>query len=64
METYTVLRAFADSWMLLFMSFFFLSVIVWALWPSRSKVYKEIEKIPFMYDEKPAPKENKVIKNV
>lgn len=62
METYTVLRYFADSWMLLFLSIFFICVVLRAYWPSRSKVYAEIAQIPFQYDEAPKPLEQKEIK--
>jgi cbb3-type cytochrome oxidase subunit 3 len=30
-DTYTILRVFADSWVLLFMFAFFIGVIFWAL---------------------------------
>lgn len=47
METYSWMRQFADSWMLLAMTMFFLGVIVWAFRPGSSKTYKDTSQIPF-----------------
>jgi hypothetical protein len=33
METYSFLREFADSWMLLFLFLFFIGVVVWVFLP-------------------------------
>lgn len=55
METYSVLRAFADSWMLLFLFLFFIAVVVWVFRPGASKVYDDPANIPFRHEEKPAP---------
>ncbi|KIC13439.1 CcoQ/FixQ family Cbb3-type cytochrome c oxidase assembly chaperone, partial [Leisingera sp. ANG-DT] len=41
MELYTLLRQFADSWMLLFLFTFFIGVIVWAFRPGSTKAYKD-----------------------
>lgn len=54
METYTALRAFADSWHLLFMTLFFIGVIVWALRPGSRKVHDEVASSIFRNDERPA----------
>ena len=37
METYTFLREFADSWMLLALTLFFLGVVVWAFRPGAAR---------------------------
>jgi len=55
METYTLLRQFADSWMLLFLFAFFIGVVIWVFRPGASKVYEEPSTIPFRHEDKPAP---------
>ena len=55
METYTMLRAFADSWHLLFMTLFFLGVVVWAFRPGANKVHRETSTMIFRNDDRPAP---------
>ncbi|MFV1529544.1 MULTISPECIES: cbb3-type cytochrome c oxidase subunit 3 [unclassified Phaeobacter] len=59
MDIYTLLREFADSWMLLFLFVFFLAVVIWAFRPSSSKVYKDTANIPFRHEDKPAPEMGK-----
>lgn len=54
METYSVLREFADSWMLLFLTVVFTGVIVWAFRPGSRKVHDEIAASIFLHDDKPA----------
>lgn len=55
METYSLLREIADSWMLLLMFGFFIGVIIWAFRPSGRKIYPDTADIPFRNDDKPAP---------
>ena len=55
METYSLLRQFADSWMLLFLFAFFVGVIVWVFRPGASKIYEDPAGIPFRHEDKPAP---------
>jgi cytochrome c oxidase cbb3-type subunit 4 len=55
METYTLLRQLADSWMLLLLFVFFVGVIVWAFRPGSSRSYEDTASIPFRHDDKPAP---------
>ncbi len=57
METYTLLREFADSWMLLFLFIFFVGVIVWAFRPSSSSTYEDVANIPLRNEDKPATSE-------
>ena len=47
METYTWMRAFADSWMLLAMTLFFLGVVLWAFRPGSRATHAETAQIPF-----------------
>ena len=53
METYTWMRQFADSWMLLAMTLFFLGVIVWAFRPGSSATHRQTASIPFRNDTLP-----------
>lgn len=53
METYTWLRAFADSWHLLFMFLFFIGVFIYILRPGASKVHDETANMIFRNDDKP-----------
>ena len=50
METYTVLREFADSWFLLAMVFFFLGTCLFAFWPSLAGAREDAAQIPFRDD--------------
>ena len=54
MDTYSVLREFADSWMLLFLFTFFVGVVLFAFRPGSNAAHKDIANIPFRYDQKPA----------
>jgi cytochrome c oxidase cbb3-type subunit IV len=53
METYSLLREFADSWMLLFLTVVFSAVIAWAFRPGSRKVHEEIASSIFLHDDKP-----------
>ncbi|MCI5095043.1 MAG: cbb3-type cytochrome c oxidase subunit 3 [Rhodobacteraceae bacterium] len=57
MEQYTLLRQFADSWMLLALFAFFIGVVVWAFRPGSSRVYSDTANIPFRHEDKPATSE-------
>lgn len=54
MEQYSFLRQFADSWMLLFLTLFFVGVIVWAFRPGSGRAHEDSANIPFRHDSKPA----------
>ncbi|MBA84867.1 cbb3-type cytochrome c oxidase subunit 3 [Thalassobius sp. S69A] len=54
METYSILREFADSWMLIALFAFFIGVVVFAFRPGSSKVYDDVADIPFRHEDKPA----------
>ena len=47
METYSVLREFADSWFLIAMFAFFLGAGIWAFWPSQRSARDDAAQIPF-----------------
>lgn len=54
MDTYTLLREFADSWMLLGLFGFFTGVVIWAFRPGSTATYAETANIPFRHEDKPA----------
>ncbi|MFT4959974.1 MAG: cytochrome c oxidase cbb3-type subunit 4 [Paracoccaceae bacterium] len=53
MEEYSILRQFADSWMLLLLFGFFVGVIFWVFRPGSKKQYEDTANIPFRNDEAP-----------
>ncbi len=54
MENYTILRQFADSWMLLLLFVFFVGVVVWVFRPGSAESHRDSANIPFRHDDKPA----------
>ena len=54
MDTYSILRQFADSWGLLAMTLMFLGIILWALRPGSRAVYRDTAAIPFRHEDAPA----------
>jgi cytochrome c oxidase cbb3-type subunit IV len=54
MEIYTILRQFADSWVLLGLFSFFIGVVIWAFRPGSTATYEDTANIPFRHDDKPA----------
>jgi len=54
METYTLLREFADSWYLLFMTLFFIGIVIWAFRPGSKSVHAETASMIFRNDDRPA----------
>lgn len=54
MDTYTVLRAFADSWMLLALTLFFVGVVLWVFRPGARKLQQDAAASIFRNDRKPA----------
>ncbi|UOA27108.1 cbb3-type cytochrome c oxidase subunit 3 [Pseudosulfitobacter sp. DSM 107133] len=61
MDTYSFMRELADSWVLLAMFGFFVSVILWAFRPGGSRTYDEIAQIP-LRDDAPAPQAHSTLK--
>jgi len=47
METYSLLREFADSWVLLAMFAFFIGAGIWAFLPSQRHAREDASLIPF-----------------
>ena len=54
METYGLLRTFADSWMLLALTGVFLGVFLWAFRPGSRPVHADAAASIFRNDTKPA----------
>ena len=52
METYTLLREFADSWFLIAMFAFFIGTWIFAFWPSLKSARDDAASIPFREDKK------------
>jgi cytochrome c oxidase cbb3-type subunit 4 len=50
MDTYSLMREFADSWMLLAMTMFFLGVVLWAFRPGSKDTHADTANIPFRND--------------
>lgn len=61
METYSLLREFADSWMLLTLFGFFVGVILFVMRPGSTKTYKNVADIPFRHEDKPAAQNTKEV---
>ena len=57
METYSILREFADSWMLIALFAVFIAVIIWVFRPGSARTYRETADIPFRNADSPAPKQ-------
>ena len=53
METYTLLREFADSWVLLVLTLFFVGVGFWAFRPGSRLIHQDAANIVFRHDLKP-----------
>jgi cytochrome c oxidase cbb3-type subunit 4 len=54
MDTYGLLREFADSWVLLALFGVFLGVFAWAWRPGSRKLHDDIARSIFRNDQKPA----------
>lgn len=55
MDTYSWMRQFADSWMLLAMTLFFIGVILWAFRPGSRKTHQDTSNIPFRNETTSSP---------
>lgn len=55
METYTFLRAFADSWMLLALMMFFVGMVVWVFRPKARSGQDDAAHSIFRNEMKPLP---------
>ncbi len=54
MDTYSLLREFADNWVLIWLFTIFVIVVLWAFRPGSKSTYEDIADIPFRYEDKPA----------
>ncbi|MDB5664066.1 cbb3-type cytochrome c oxidase subunit 3 [Cypionkella sp.] len=54
MHTYSRLREFADSWMLLALTIVFICVILWAFRPGSRKTHDAVASAIFRNDTRPA----------
>jgi cytochrome c oxidase cbb3-type subunit IV len=54
MELYTLLRHFADSWMLLTLFSFFIGIGLWVIRPGSTRTYADTAAIPFRNEDAPA----------
>ncbi len=55
MQLYSLLREFADSWMLLALTFVFIGIILWAFRPGSRKTHDAVAASIFRNDTRPAP---------
>lgn len=55
MDTYSLLREIADSWVLLAMFGFFFAAAIWAFLPSQHNARVDAQMIPFRNDAPTAP---------
>lgn len=54
MDTYSLLREIADSWVLLALFIFFLGTWVWAFRPGSRSLHDEAADLPFRHETSPA----------
>jgi cytochrome c oxidase cbb3-type subunit 4 len=57
METYSLLREFADSWMLLVLFCVFVGIWLWVIRPGSGALHREAATMIFRNDDRPAPNE-------
>jgi cytochrome c oxidase cbb3-type subunit 4 len=55
MDTYSILREIADSWVLLAMFVFFIAAILFVFRPGSRATYRDTSDIPFRNEDAPAP---------
>jgi cytochrome c oxidase cbb3-type subunit IV len=53
MDTYSLMREFADSWALLLLFLIFVGVVFWAFRPGSRPMHDEIANSIFRHDKKP-----------
>ncbi|WP_112320646.1 cbb3-type cytochrome c oxidase subunit 3 [Oceanibium sediminis] len=59
MDTYTLLREFADSWALLVLTLIFIGVVLFAFRPGSRALHKDIANIPLRNDTLPQSGEDR-----
>ncbi len=57
MQTYSLLREFADSWMLLMLFCVFVGIWIWVIRPGARSAHQDAATMIFRNDESPAPRE-------
>ncbi|MEO9648625.1 MAG: cbb3-type cytochrome c oxidase subunit 3 [Roseobacter sp.] len=57
METYSLLREFADSWMLLLLFCVFVGIWIWIIRPGSTVLHRDAANMIFRNDDRPAPQE-------
>ncbi|WP_151720282.1 cbb3-type cytochrome c oxidase subunit 3 [Gemmobacter serpentinus] len=57
MDTYSLLRQFADSWMLMLMTLLFVGVVVYAFRPGSRKLQDDAANSIFRNEKRPAPRD-------
>lgn len=55
MDTYSIFRQIADSWVLLALFIFFGFVVVWAFRPGSRPMHNDAANVPFRHEDAPAP---------
>jgi cytochrome c oxidase cbb3-type subunit 4 len=55
MDTYSLMREFADSWALLALFSIFALIVLWAFRPGSRKIHDDIANTVFRNEDKPAP---------
>ena len=53
--SYDLLNGFAQSWMLMGMTVFFVLVLLWVMRPGSKKVYDDVAQSIFRHDKNPGP---------
>jgi cytochrome c oxidase cbb3-type subunit 4 len=53
MDTYSLLREIADSWVLLAMFVFFIGAIFWAFRPGSRPMHNDAANVPFRHEDAP-----------
>lgn len=54
MDLYSLLREFADSWVLLSLVLFFVGAVAWAFRPGSRGVHDDAASVPFRNETRPA----------
>ena len=59
MDTYSLLRELADSWVLLVLVLIFAGVVAWAFRPGSRAVHDDAARAPFRHDAAPGSEEDR-----
>ncbi len=54
MDTYSLLREIADSWVLLLLFVFFVGTWAWAFRPGSRALHRDAANVPFRHEDSPA----------